>query len=188
MSHSRNDNSRAGDLFKAAEGVKQIPCASECASSQSVCPGVLMAFLLSHSVQEETQAFSVTWLSPSHFLLTLFVKQKPLPVWSHPLIPLALLSSLRLNVSWACAVQVFLYTDSTRASSRRPLSFEFSFEFLIPVCLVYLGLSFSNEAVLSPLHFPSSCGISVSCGWLDLSLGFGLLTLALCLGYAVCVS
>lgn len=71
-----------GDLVKAAEGVKfkKILCAPEWASSQSVCPGVLMAFLLSHSVQEETQAFPVTWLSPSCFLLALFVKQKPLPV------------------------------------------------------------------------------------------------------------
>lgn len=71
-----------GDLVKAAEGVKvkQIPCASEWALSQSVCPGVLMAFLLPHSVQKETQAFPVTWLSPSCFLLGLFVKQKPLPV------------------------------------------------------------------------------------------------------------
>lgn len=38
-------------------------------------------------------------------------------LWSRCFLP-----SLRLNVSWACAVQVFLYIDSTWASSRRPLS------------------------------------------------------------------
>lgn len=96
-------------------------CAPEWPSSQSVCPGVLMAFLLSHSVQEETQAFPVTWLSPSCFLLTLFVKQKPLPVRSHPLIPLLPVLTQTKCFLGLCRPGISLH-GSTWASSRRPLS------------------------------------------------------------------